>query len=81
MKELKYNFCDCDFIYDINWEDEKEVIKEVLQQEAGLTEKEAETTLEVLTDNGLTDEFIERNIDFVKEYFVEEAYEQYKYMD
>ena len=79
MKELKYNFYDCDFIYEINWEDEKEVIKEVLQQESGLTEKEAETTLQVLTDNGLTDEFIDRNMEFVKEYFEEEAYEEYKY--
>lgn len=79
MREIRYyNFYEGDYIYEIGWEDEVEVVKAILREQSGLDKEEAEKVANLFLDYDLIDKVIEDNMDFVREYFEQEAYEQYK---
>ena len=79
MREIRYyNFYEGDYIYEIDWRREVEVVEEILKEESGLDKEEAQKVASLFLEYGLIDKVIEDNMDFVRQYFEQEAYEQFK---
>lgn len=67
-----------DYVFEIGSEQEREVAIEMIKVETNFNNEMAEKVFDFLDNNGLLDEYLQGGEDFIKDYFRNEAEQQFR---